>query len=396
MNNDVKFIKGQGGLVRPLAGKDHYTGLVFYAMPLTEAPTGWTYGTPQQVFSLADLEVKNITATTAAFKTLHYQVSEFFRINPGASLWVVLQVLTTDGEEPPVTLAPDYAEVTALLQTQPDIRQVGVQLNMEFNPGMVTALQAIAAETELAHKPVHLFLQPKWGVIDIGTLTDLRTLTAPKVSVCIAEDTTTRIEELRLAGYNPGCIGTVLGLVSKAQVNECIGWVGKFDISGAAGIWDIPALGDGVKIKTLTDTQIDTLNSKGYLVAVKRVGLSGTWFYDSPTCVTETSDYAYIENNRTIDKAIRGMYTYLLPEINSPVMVSADGKLTPDYVKYLESVAGRALTEMERNAELSAWKVMIDPDQNVLSTSKLMVSVVLVPVGVSRVIEVTIGFGLSV
>lgn len=396
MNNDVKFIKGQGGLVRPLAGKDHYTGLVFYAMPLTPRPAEWVYGTPQQIFSLADLEAKNITSSTVGFQTLHYQVSEFFRINPGASLWVVLQALTTNGETPPVTLAPDYAEVTALLQTQPDIRQIGVQLNMEFDSGMVTALQAIAAESELAHKPVQLFLQPKWGVIDIGTLTDLRTLTAPKVSVCIAEDTTTRIEELRLAGYNPGCIGTVLGLVSKAQVNECIGWVGKFDISGAAGIWDIPALGDGVKIKTLTDTQIDTLNSKGYLVAVKRVGLSGTWFYDSPTCVTETSDYAYIENNRTIDKAIRGMYTYLLPEINSPVMVSADGKLTPDYVKYLESVAGRALTEMERNAELSAWKVMIDPAQNVLSTSKLMVSVVLVPVGVSRVIEVTIGFGLSV
>lgn len=396
MNNDIRFIKGQGGLVRPLAGKDHYTGLVFYAMPSTAAPTGWTYGAPQQVFSLADLEAKNITAATAAFKTLHYQVSEFFRINPGASLWVVLQALTTDGEEPPVTLAPDYAEVTALLQTQPDIRQVGVQLNMVFDSGMVSALQAIAAALELAHKPVQLFLQPKWETITIGTLTDLRTLTAPKVSVCIAEDTTTLAEALRTAGYNPGCLGTVLGLVSKAQVNECIGWVGKFDISGAAGIWDIPALGDGVKIKTLTDTQIDALNTKGYLVAVKRVGLSGTWFYDSPTSVTETSDYAYIENNRTIDKAIRGMYTYLLPEINSPVRVSADGKLAPDYVKYLESVAGRALTEMERNAELSAWKVSIDPAQNVLSTSKLIVAVVLVPVGVSRVIEVTIGFGLSV
>ncbi len=389
MDNDIRFIKGEGGLARPLPGKDHYSGIAYYAEEGTTAPAGWNYGEPQQVFSLPDMAAKGINAETSGFAVLHYHVKAFFSINPGASLWIVLQDMPESGQ-------PDYAEIDDLMNEKADIRQIGVYIPMAFASTMVGSLQAKAESMEAAHKPIQIVLQPTWHTISIGVLDDLRLLTSPKVAVCIAQDSTDEVIELMGSDTSPGALGTALGIISLAAVNECIGWVGRFDITGANGAWDIPALGDGTLIKTLTDTEIDTLNAKGYLVVTKRIGLSGSWFYDSPTCIVATSDYAYIENNRTIDKAIRGMYAYMLPEVNSPARVSGDGKLAPDYVKYMESVASKALVQMERNGELSAFYISINPDQDVLSTSKLEVTVVLVPVGVNRKIEITIGFGLSI
>ena len=50
-------------------------------------------------------------------------------------------------------------------------------------------------------------------------------------------------------------------------------------------------------------------------------GLNGSFYNDSFTMDTITSDYAYIERVRTMDKAVRGIRTYLLPHLSSPLYV---------------------------------------------------------------------------
>jgi hypothetical protein len=47
---------------------------------------------------------------------------------------------------------------------------------------------------------------------------------------------------------------------------------------------------------------------------------------------------------------------------------------------------------MQNAGELSNFQVIIDPDQDVLSTSELAITVDLQPRGVARTIRVTIGF----
>jgi hypothetical protein len=47
---------------------------------------------------------------------------------------------------------------------------------------------------------------------------------------------------------------------------------------------------------------------------------------------------------------------------------------------------------MAANGELSAYAVIINPDQNVLSTGNLTITLELVPVGVARSIVVNVGF----
>ena len=51
---------------------------------------------------------------------------------------------------------------------------------------------------------------------------------------------------------------------------------------------------------------------------------------------------------------------------------------------------------MERDEEISAFSVIIDPAQDVIATSKLEITVKIVPIGTADEIEVTIGFATSV
>ena len=126
------------------------------------------------------------------------------------------------------------------------------------------------------------------------------------------------------------------------------------------------------------------------------VGIADNYFNDSHTLDVETSDYAYIENVRTIDKACRGVRTNLLPYLNSPLNIDpTTGQLDRNPVAYLETVAGKALEEMEKAGELSGYVAEIDPAQNVLNTGVLKVIIKNVPTGVMRQVQVQIGFVTS-
>ena len=109
------------------------------------------------------------------------------------------------------------------------------------------------------------------------------------------------------------------------------------------------------------------------------------------------SDYAMIENVRTMDKAVRGIRTYLTPELGGNVYVDAGScKLQPYSVTHLETTANKALEDMEKAGELSGFKVEIDPEQDVLSTSTVEIVIKQVSVGVMRRIKVKIGYAKSV
>jgi len=328
----------------------------------------------------------------AIYKLLYYHISEFFRLNPNGSLFV--------HTVSKATAETTFAEIVTL-QTYAEgkIRQLGIYQPYTFAGAHVTAIQVKATALETDNKPlIVLYACDMMAVTAYGNLVDLRgTLSAKNVSVVIGEDGAGIGYALAIAkGYSISCLGAALGTVSLSAVNENIGWVGKFNI--AAVELDAPALSFndstyGRLIKNYTTAALDAINAKGYVFLVKHLGVSGSYFNDSHTAIPATSDYAYIENNRTIDKAIRGIRTYLVPEINSPVKVDAvSGKLDMNRVKYLEAQGSIALDQMMRNSELSGYQVTIDPDQNVLGTSTINVTVQLVPVGVARTITVTVGF----
>ena len=121
-----------------------------------------------------------------------------------------------------------------------------------------------------------------------------------------------------------------------------------------------------------------------------------SYWNESNTAIATTSDYAYIENNRTIEKAIRLLNSAYLPELNGPIKLNADGTIADVDVARLESVGNTALDQMTRDDELSAKSVTIDPNQDILATSELTIAVTLVIKGVARYIVIPIGFKPSI
>ena len=86
----------------------------------------------------------------------------------------------------------------------------------------------------------------------------------------------------------------------------------------------------------------------------------------------------------------------MLPSLSSPLKVNADGTLTAATIGYFETLCQTPITQMEADNELSAHKVIINPNQDVLATSTLEITLKAVPLGVARIIKVNVGFVKSV
>lgn len=168
------------------------------------------------------------------------------------------------------------------------------------------------------------------------------------------------------------------------------------DLNTLAKELDVPALTDETLMTKLTPVEHQKINDKRYLFLCKHVGQAGSYWNDSFTADVLTSDYGYIETNRTIDKALRGVYKSLLPQLNGPLLVDPNTSfLSPNIITHLEKLAEEPLIAMETAHELSGFKVTIPPDQSVLGTSKLDVQITLIPVGVLREIHVSVGFNIK-
>jgi hypothetical protein len=261
----------------------------------------------------------------------------------------------------------------------------------------VGAMQAFATSLEALHAPLSVITNVKDETTNISsTVTDLIQVNAPKVSVVAfgsGSGTAAALATALGVKYVPAG-GTVLGILANASVHENIGHVARFPLADDTEFTSV-VLSDGQDVRSIAETTLVALDDRGYIFGVTHNGIAGTYCHDSVTAVAATSDFAYIENNRTIDKAKRQIRSALLPDLNAPLTVNADGTLALDTVRYFETLTERPLTLMQNAGEVSNFSVVIDPEQNVLSTSKLVIQVKIQPRGIARQIEVNIGYAVS-
>ena len=397
MQNDIKFNRGEGGLGRPLTGEDHISGFVTF-VPNGDLPAGFsTTDRIKLIYSPDEAEALGITSTVGTpeeIVELHTQIADAFAANEGIVVYVAIFPVTGSAG----SYATDLTLVTSVQRfAEGKIRQMAVMNNyIAFLIGQLTSLQSVADLLESEHTPLSFLYSANMSAITNSALTDLRLSDYKNVSVVIGRDFERPVATL---GYFPSCIGLALGTLSLAAVHESIAWIGKFNVNrNPTNAFDVPALttSGGSAIKTLAKSLVDAINDKGYIFLKKHIGRAGTYFNESSTAKSATSDYAFIENNRTIDKAVRTVRTFLLPSLNAPLYVNEDGTLTEDTIASYRNDALRGLDEMVRVGEISARDVIINPAQNVLSLSKLVITIKIVPVGVARNIEVNIGFAVKI
>ncbi|MGE6355455.1 DUF2586 domain-containing protein [Flavobacterium sp. NPDC079362] len=378
--NDVVITKLSGGLGRRSPEQDMVSGLLF------DEPTGilpelkleLESDTVKRLASLEDAEALGITEQyDVSGQSVYYQIQQFFRMNPSGDLYIMKTAATS--YEDIVAKAMDMQE-----KANGNIRQMAI-----IYSGATTFAQTQAAvlaaqtQADLAYAdymPFEIILEGKGFTVDAASLAGSD---SENVSVVVAMDL-----EKASKYKNSAAVGLALGAISKAKVSENIAWIEKFNLTGE-GFAKAGFVG-GKEIKDLGTLR--ELNEKRFIFTKTHTGLPGLYFNDSHTCTLGTLDFAYVENNRTINKATRLLRTALLPKLASPVLVDIDGKLPQSVSKSFEGLCRSALEGMVGNQEVSDFDVYVDPKQNILATSELKVKAEITPIGTARKIMVDLGF----
>lgn len=426
--NDVVITKLSGGLGRRNPEQDMVSGLLFDGV----ATTKLALNKIERLASLEDAEALGITADyDVKGQSAYYQIQQFFRMNPSGDLYIMKTTAAT--YKAIAGKAKDMQE-----KANGNIRQMAIIFSgattFADTQETVKAAQTQAGLGYKDYMPFEVILEGKGFEVDDAT--SLAGLNAENVSVVVAMDVEKAFEQklfdfdssdlytlapneelvpiANIPGHynvkdanglkqgdgdllrvvpkdsykNTAAVGLALGAISKAKVSENIAWIEKFNLTGE-GFSKAGFVG-GEEIKTLGT--LSELNEKRYIFARTHTGLPGVYFNDSATCTTGTSDFAYVENNRTINKATRLLRTALLPKLASPVLVDIDGKLPQSVSKSFEGLCRSALEGMVANQEVSAFDVYVDPKQNILATSELKVKAEITPIGTARKIMVDLGF----
>ncbi len=386
----IKFIRENGGIKVPPANKDHVSGLIAY-FPQANVPASFISEPVAKVGSLDELVALGLEpdASNDYAKLIHYHVYEFFRQNQNGELYVAIF---------PASETINFNELSKLQQfANGEIRQVGVYYPVRDLLAVdLSALQTKAAELSKAEMPLSVIYAA--NVTSVASLDNMSSDGLENVSVVIGEDVDVHSISAGLRseiGKSITCIGAVLGMLSKAAVHQSIAWVGRFPLGLIS-----PGFCDGSKLSDVPMSAqygSGSLDEMRYIFPKTYVGRSGNYLNDSHNLTIMNSDYNSIERVRTMDKAIRGIRYELQPEINSNALIdSKTGQLPADTVGYYETVANRTLEAMAKSGELSGYRAVIDPLQNVLGTGEIEIQIRNVPSGVVRNFKVKIGFAQSV
>lgn len=399
--NDITIIKNNGALGFNAPAQDATSGLLMYlkAVPaplIKGAATTFT----ARLASLAEAEAAGIT-NAGDTQVVWYHISEFFRICKTGILYLLL--IKEGGD---AAFDGNFHALVSLQRfAQGELRQCGVYCPTQaFNDGThLSNLQARAVELEAAHQPLSVIYAPKIAATALTTLPDLRKLTKNKVSVLIAQDGGGLGQSLKKTNFETvSCIGACIGAIARRKVSESIAWVAEGNLVTTAyggqklSELEQPALSDGTLIQDIIPSQLAGLHDKGYLFLIKHTGIGGSYFNDAFSADLATSDFNSIYANRTIDKVSRLIRTALLPTLSAPVKVNDSGQMDAGVVKFWEELCAQPLEQMKKEEEISAYAVIIDPAQNVLTERKLQIALKIVPVGVARNIEVALAFALKI
>jgi hypothetical protein len=322
----------------------------------------------------------------------HYHISEYFRLQPQGNLYVGIFAV-------PGTYT--FAEIATVQNfSGGTVRQVGIYKDSAaFSSADITAIHNQCAALTAAHKEIiALYGADISAVTDLSTLADLSQLSANYCSAVISQDGAAVGSQLYAAyGKSITTLGALLGAVSLSAVSESIAWPAKFNISDGTEC-DTIAFANG---KLLTDSSISdnlltALQNYRYIFLRKFTGVAGSYFNENSTSIATTSDYAYISDNRVIQKATRVVYVALVPSLNSPITLNRDGTIADYSAAYFQTQAESPLAQMTSDGDLSDYSVAVNPAQNVLSTSKVTITINLQPKGTARNIVVNIGFNVTI
>lgn len=372
----IAFQNGMLGIAEPTA--DGVCGLVPDGALVVSNYTEHN-GAAYLITSLGDL-------TKEGSDPLSYEmVREFFdEAGDGSYLWVLNAKPTTSAEGVTnlQTLANGACRTIAVVTPldDSDVENEVEDLH-DAAVGLTTSLFAPVLVVAGIEAPATL-----------GDALDLTTLEYNRVAVVCGNEATgvTATDDVL---KEAACVGLLLGRIAKNAVQVSVARV-------ADGPIEAEELKFGTKSISNADSQI--LHGKGYVVPRTWVGKAGFFWSSDSLATGTTDDYGLIQRRRTIDKAYRVSYKALLEEVGAEIPVKADGTIPTSTAKSIEAMVETALERSMANlGNLGAdpdddsdngIKVYVDPNQNVVATNTIIVSVKVKPYGYAYYIEANLSF----
>jgi hypothetical protein len=407
-----KIIKQRGGLGRRIPSTDNN-----HLLLLGSATTA-TKTELKKLESLEDAAQLGISAATDATNNelAYHHISEFFRLNPNGTLYVQL---FNSGYLIGEVVATENVFVDAVKDELHGglVKSVGIAgyaIGEDFTGFLeddIIANIAVLQEKidELYDENIFVDVVMLEGRLS-GTVTasgiyNLRSEeSAANVAVVVAQDPAIAALKTQYEGY--AAVGAALGMLGVRKVSENIGSIGIKNRPSRAisdenypltnktrQAWLSANISSGQSVKAFNLAQQKTITEKGYIFAASIEGYPGIYFNDSPTCITASDDYTFIENNRVWNKAARYVREALIPKIRSEVDVNtSNGQIAASTIASWQSAANKKLDNMLIDDEISGYTFTIDPSQNVLATGKVVCKLKLVLKGIAREIEGEVGF----
>lgn len=403
--------KLNGGLGRRNPSADMVTGSVMNAVATSEMVLGNIY----TLKNIQEVETLGITKDyDQTHKVLVYErLRRFFIHNPSITVHFMP---VAQGVTLTQMVDKDNNYLARLLREKAgEIVQVSVALNPkeDYTPVIETGLdkdsidaiykaQALSNVEWTKDRYTEIYLEGRSFSGTSEAALNLRTLLSecPDISVVIGADFEVSSRGDLYKGY--AAVEDFAAMVSKAAVSQNAGeQINDFNMTHVdEKIFIVPGLSSGTRLGNYSDTDLDTLDSKGYIFFAPVFGLggvsstSGIFINDTHTCDKITSDYAYTENNRTIKKAIKLAKTALTPKVKGRLYVDENtGFMAPETVKDLETTTKVSLDPMVAAGDISGGvDAYINPEQNVLASSEFEVYLTFIPVAIGRRITLKVGF----
>ncbi len=405
-NVKIDFANGAIGASEPM--DDGVTGLVCTAVAVTQTVNGKTenvfaLNTPYLITKLDELVSKGITSGEEdANATLYKAVKEFYDEAPdGSKLWIM-------GVADTVTIA-DIVDKTKdnakklLVAANGTIRTLAVKIKDKsaYTPIVTTGIdgtvrtaitnaQALAEwATETLFAPVMVLLEGRHYTGNAETLVSnpVNTGNNNRVGVVIGDT---------VADSKGAAVGLLAGRIASIPVQRSVARVRTGSIVATTMyIGGVAAeLGNP-----------ETINDCGFICPRTFVGKGGYFWSDDKLAAEASDDYSLIPRRRVADKAYRITYTTLINEVAEEISVTDDGKISAPVVKAIQTAVESAIVNnMTSRGNLGndpsdpndmGVECYINPDQNIVATSRLDVQVRIKPHGYSKYINVSLGFKVT-
>jgi hypothetical protein len=386
----VKINVLNGQLGRTPGSADGVAGLIGSGVATTDI----ALGEAKQVFGTEDVKALGINEEydTTNSTNIYRQIKDFYaEAGEGAELWIMIVSPTTTMADM-ADVAGNFAPVL-LDAADGRIRLLGISRSPDgtyaptYTSGMdddaeaaVMAAQALAEAYANQYKPLRVLVEGRDFQGVVANLKDLRQGTQNRIGVVLAG---------LGANMKAAAVALALGRMAAVPVQRNIGRVKDGDL-GLVNAY----LSDGQRIESYSLGAWGAIHDKGYIFARKFQGRSGYFFNDDPAATLITDDYSSLARGRVIDKALLLAYTTYVEEILDDIEINPEtGRMNPGVIKSYQARIENVLNlEMVNTGEASGLSVEIDPNQNVLATDRVQISLAIIPKGYSKEIIVDLGF----